>query len=94
MCLGLSGREISDKTLKHLATMATLKVLDLTWCYITVVGIGYLSSGQLHQLESLNLKGCLSVTDWIVADESHDLSRCDMPHYFASLSQEDANSNK
>ena len=68
--------ELTDQGLEFLASMATLKVLALTWCLrITVVGIGHLAAGQLR-LETLKLKCCGCLADWVAADRAGGLSRC------------------
>ena len=72
----MHGASITDEGLASVASVSTLKELGLFFCHrITEVGIGHLASGQLSQLESLDLGGCFRLTDWITTDETHRLTR-------------------
>ena len=72
----MSGDVINDEGLKHLASLASLKELDIKCCgRLTAVGIGHLASGELRQLETLDVNCCGGLRDWIETDAEQTLSR-------------------
>jgi len=72
--LTVTRSAITDKELVSIASIATLKELDIFACMcVTAVDIGQLASWAT-QLQSLDLGGCWNVDDWVEADERHSLS--------------------
>ena len=72
----MPGASITDEGLASVASVSTLKELGLFFSLrITEVGIEHLASGQLSQLESLDLGCCFLLTDWITTGETHRLAR-------------------
>lgn len=60
--LRAGGTLITDAGLRHLAGLASLEELDLTWC-ASITGAGLRHLGDLRGLRSLELGFCLEVSD-------------------------------